>query len=95
MHLAFLEPRDGVAGRCVGASLRLIRPIRDLSVHTPYKHLDPSLLWSPLEANRKARQGKAILNHTTGQTPALQCDCAPYAGMEVGVDGEMTVCMDR
>ena len=41
------------------------------------------------------RQGKAILKHTTGQTPALQCECAPYAGMEVGVDGEMIVCMDR
>ena len=31
VHLAFLEPRDGVAGRCVGASLRLIRSIKQNS----------------------------------------------------------------
>ena len=56
---------------------------------------DPDQVSSSRPATGKARQGKAILNHTTGQTPALQCDCAPYAGMEVGVDGEMKVCMDR
>ena len=45
MHLAFLEPRDGVAGRCVGASLRLFRPIRDLSIQTPYQREHLATRW--------------------------------------------------